>query len=717
MKPNVVYIVLDDVGFSDLGCYGSEIKTPYLDRLAENGLRYNNFNVTPLCSPTRASVLTGRNNHSVGMGSVSEINLGPDHPNLRGQISPSATNVAEILKDNGYSTMAIGKWHLAPAYQLTPAGPFENWPLAKGFERYYGFLGPMTDQFCPELTYDNHMVDPPKKSDYHLSEDLVDMASQFITDQVSVAPEKPFFLYLAFGAQHAPHQAPQEFIDAYKGVYDKGWDAIRKQRWARQKELGIVPATTQLVPRNEGVRAWNDLSEDEKQLSARYQEVYAGFLTHTDAQIGRFLDFLESIGELNNTMIVFLSDNGASQEGGFAGTLNQSTFYNGMMENIKDQLGRIEEMGGPRAGTNYPKGWAQVSNTPFKLYKQTTHFGGTRVPFIVHWPERIQDRNSIRTQFHHAIDVTPTVLDILQVIPPKNYKGITQMPMHGTSMAYTFEEADKQSERTIQYFEMFGHRAIYHDGWKAVTHHTKGIPFDNDIWELYHVEVDFAESHDLADQYPEKLQELQELWLAEAENYGVLPLNDKTIELLSFVTPESTRAQNKFTYYPGFAHLLTDAAPQIANKSYSITVPVNRSSTLSEGVLVAHGDHDSGYVFYLMNNRLVFEYNCVGNLIKIESDTEVPVGSSTLKFEFKKTNEISGIGNLFINNQKVGEGSIPRTLSIRLAHGGLDIGRDSLSQVSESYRDKGEFPFTGQIHKVLYELKDDQANETIQNIG
>ncbi|SDI27190.1 arylsulfatase [Alteribacillus persepolensis] len=705
-QPNIVYIVLDDVGFSDLGCYGSEIKTPNMNRLAENGLRYNNFNATPLCSPTRASLLTGRNNHSVGMGSVADFDLGTDQSSIRGRILPKAATAAEILKDNGYSTMALGKWHLAPIHQLTPAGPFENWPLAKGFERYYGFLGPETDQFYPELTYDNHMVDPPEKSDYHFSEDIVDKSIQFVTDQVSVTPDKPYFLYLSFGAQHAPHQAPKEYIDMYKGAYDDGWDVIREKRLKRQKELGIVPEDTELSPRNKNVKAWDELIEDEKKVFSRFQEVYAGFLTHTDDQIGRFLDFLEKIGELDNTLIVFLSDNGASQEGGFGGSVNQSTFFNALEESIEDQLAKIDEMGGPRAGTNYPKGWAQAGNTPFKQYKQTTHFGGTRVPCIIHWPEGIQEKGAIRTQFHHVIDVTPTVLDILQVEAPKTYRGVDQMPIHGTSMTYTFENERAPTRRTTQYFEMFGHRAIYHEGWKAVTHHQKGVPFENDVWELYYVEEDFAELHDLADKYSGKLEELKELWWEEAKKYNVLPLNDKTVELSSFVSPEAVTARKTFTYYPGVAHLGTFAAPQITNKSYIITVLAERPSPSCEGVLVAHGDHDSGYVFYIRNNRLVFEYNYVGTMFKIESDVYVPIGECTFEFKFTKKEENSGMGSLYINGGKAGEGHIPKTLLYRLSHGGFDIGRDSLSQVSESYRDEGEFSFNGNIERVVYTLQD-----------
>ncbi|WP_153730873.1 arylsulfatase [Sporosarcina obsidiansis] len=702
-RPNIVYIVLDDVGFSDFGCYGSEIDTPNIDRLAEDGVRYNKFNVTPLCSPTRASLLTGRNHHSIGMGLISNADLGEEYPNKRGRINSNAATTAEVLKENGYSTFAVGKWHLAPLHHLNPAGPFDYWPLNKGFERYYGFLDGSTDQFAPDLMYDNHRINMPKGPGYHLSEDLVDHAKQFITDQVSVAPEKPFFLYLAFGAMHAPHQAPKTYIDMYKGSYAKGWDKVREERLVRQRQLGIIPEDTELSPHNPGVEPWDSLTEDEKTVFARLQEVYSGFLTHTDEQIGRFVEFLDTIGKMENTLVVLLSDNGASQEGGFKGSINHTAYFNGIEETTQDLLARLDEMGGPNADCNYPRGWAQVSNTPFKYYKQNTFSGGIRVPLVMHWPKGIQNKGSVCSEFYHVIDVTPTIFDILDIEAPDTYKGVAQMPLHGMSMAETFKDFPVRSQRSVQYFETFGHRAIWRDGWMAVTYHTKGVPFEEDKWELYNLNEDFAQVNDLAEQCEEKLRELQDLWWTEAKKYDVLPIDDRTFELFTIVNPESVASRNHFTYYPGMSHLGDAAAPAINNKSYTITVSVDRPDSSCDGVLVAHGNHNSGYTFYIKDNLLVYEYNYVGQVYRAVSTIEVPIGPSTLCFEFKKSKPHAGIGLISINDEIIGEVDMPKTLPFRLSHEGLDVGRDTLSPVSTNY--DGEFQFTGEIEKVVFELQ------------
>lgn len=706
MKNNIVYIVLDDMGFSDLGCYGSEIKTPNIDRLAQNGLSYNNFHVTPLCSPTRASLLTGRNHHSVGMGLLSNFDLGPDVPGSRGKISSSAGTVAEILKENDYSTFAVGKWHLTPTYEETPAGPFHNWPLGKGFDRYYGFLEGMTDQYNPSLVYDNHNVEPPKKPDYHLSEDLVDHSIKFISDHASIFPEKPFFMYLAFGAQHSPHQVSQSYIDMYKGTYNKGWDRIREERLERQKSLGIVPKDTELTERNPGVKEWDNLTPDEKRLFERFQETYAGFLTHTDEQIGRFVDFLDAIGQLDNTMIVFLSDNGASQEGEFDGILEQTSYFNGIPTTAESILPLIDEIGGPNTQPNYPRGWAQVSNTPFKLYKQTTFDGGIHVPLIYHFPNRIKDVGTIRNQFHHVIDVTPTVLDLAGISTPEEIKGIKQMPLHGVSMEYTFDEPKVQTRRETQYFLMVAQRAIWHEGWKAISFHTKGTPFEDDQWNLYNTNNDFSQTNDLAAKFPEKLAELQDIWFREAEEYGALPMVDKSIELFAYVSPDDkVRSRTEFTYYPGMSHNL--AAPPIFNCSYTITVPIERPSKDSEGVLIAHGNQYSGYTLYIQNNRLFYEYNYVGTVYKIESNLEVPVGKSTVHYDFSKTGLLQGKGSLFIDNHQVGEVDLPRTLPFFISVEGLDVGRDAYLPVSKNYADMGDFAFSGNFQKVEFILQKD----------
>ncbi|WP_088012035.1 arylsulfatase [Gottfriedia acidiceleris] len=706
MKNNIVYIVLDDMGFSDLGCYGSEIKTPNIDRLAQNGLSYNNFHVTPLCSPTRASLLTGRNHHSVGMGLLSNFDLGPDVPSTRGKISPSAGTIAEILKEKDYSTFAVGKWHLTPTYEETPAGPYQNWPLGKGFDRYYGFLEGMTDQYNPSLVYDNHSVEPPKTPDYHLSEDLVDHGIKFISDHASIFPEKPFFMYLAFGAQHSPHQVSQKYIDMYKGTYNKGWDRIREERLERQKSLGIVPHNTELAERNSGVKEWSTLTPDEKRLFERFQETYAGFLTHTDEQIGRFVDFLETIGQLDNTLIVFLSDNGASQEGEFDGILEQGSYFNGIPTNTESFLDRIDEIGGPDTHPNYPRGWAQASNTPFKYYKQTTFDGGIHVPLIYHFPNRIKDIGSVRNQFHHVIDITPTVLDLLGISAPTEIKGVKQMELHGESMQYTFENPNAHTSRETQYFLMGAQRAIWHDGWKAISFHTKGTPYEEDKWSIYKINGDFSQNHDLATAFPEKLKELQDVWLKEAKKYNAFPMIDKTIELFVYVSPDDKiRSRTEFTYYPKMSHNLS--SPPIFNRSYTITIPIDRPSMRSEGVLVAHGNQYSGYTIYIQNNKLYYEYNYVGNVYKIESKLVVPVGKSNIRYEFSKTGLLQGKGLLFIDDRQVGEVDLLKTLPLLISIEGIDIGRDAYLPVSKSYAEFGDFAFTGNIQKVEFILQND----------
>lgn len=704
-KPNVVFIALDDSGFSDIGSYGSEIQTPNMDWLAENGLRYNNSHVTPLCSPTRASLLTGRNSHAVGMGLVTNYDLGPEFPNKRGQLKPEAGTIAEVLGEEGYNNYALGKWHLAPAAQTTPAGPYDNWPLGKGFDRYYGFLEDSGDQYRPDLVQDNSPVEVPEKENYHFSEDIVDKANQYITDQASINPEKPFFLYLAFGAQHMPHQVPEKYIDMYKGVYDKGWDQIRQERFNKQKELGIIPENTVLPPNNAGVQPWDELSEEEKKVFIRFQETYAGFLTHTDEQVGRFLDQLRAVGELENTMIVLLSDNGASSMGKNTGSINHTLAYNLLPENFEDIAEHIDEFGSESAGTDYPAGWAQVSNTPFKSYKKTTYSGGTHTPLIVYYPNEIKDKGAVRQQFVNVSDIVPTVYDVAGTELPDEIKGVEQMPLHGKSFRETFMN-EKAPGRETQYFEVSGQRAIYHDGWRAIAKHKKGEPYEKDTWELYNIKEDFSESTNLADQNQGKVEELKALWQQEAEKYGVLPMDETSVEGFLKAFEGSPRAKNHFTYYQGMSRLTDSAAPLIMNRSYSITIPIERKSVKDDGVLVALGGFESGYTLYIKNNQLFYEYNMGTAVYRIQSNknVKVPIGKSTIRFEFENTGLNKGKGSLYINDQKVGEGQIEQTHQFKIAFEGLDIGKDTLYPVSENYKKNGIFEFKGLIEKVEYHL-------------
>lgn len=712
-KPNIVYIVLDDSGFSDLATYGSEIKTPNLDSLAENGLRYNNSHVTPVCSPTRAALLTGRNPHAVGMATVANFDMGPDYPNKRGRINPEAGTTAEVLKENGYNTYALGKWHLSPSHHATPAGPYENWPLGKGFDRFYGFLEDSSDQYKPELVRDNSFIETPNDENYHFSEDIVNQANQYVIDQASVNPDKPFFLYMSFGAQHQPVQVPEKYKEMYDGVYDKGWEEIRKERLERQKKLGIIPENTELAPLNPGVKPWNELSEEEKETFTTFQETYAGFLTHTDEQIGRFVESLKAVGEFEDTMIVFLADNGASPMGKGTGSINHTLAYNDIPEKWDDIVNQADQIGSNQTKSEFPAGWAQVSGTPFKMYKSTMYEAGIRTPLIVHYPKGIKAKGEIRNQYVHAIDITPTVYDIAGIELPKEIKGIKQMPLHGESFAKTFDSTSIPN-RTTQFYENNGQRAIYHDGWKAIAKHVPGTPHEKDQWDLYHVAEDASEMNNLAKENPKKLKELVNLFDKEAKKYNVFPMSDVMGDGFLAIPEDSLRARNSFTFYPGMSRLPEGASPFIINRSYTITVPVNRESTEDEGVLVALGSSESGYTLYIKDNKLVYEYNRGNAVFTIVSDQTVPVGDSTLKYEFDLTgtNENGthqGIGSLYINDARVGEAVIQETHKFKLSFEGLDIGKDTNYPVSETYAGKGDFEFTGKIQKVDYQIEEAQV--------
>jgi len=701
--PNVVIILFDDTGFSHFGCYGSSIETPNIDRLAANGLRYTNFHTTALCSPTRASLLTGRNHHSVGMRGLSNFDTG--FPNCTGSVTKKAATLAEILGAQGYATFATGKWHLTPMDAASGAGPFDQWPLGRGFNRYYGFLQGETNQFYPELYYDNHPVDQPKSPEegYHLTEDIVDKSIEFIRDQKSLVPEKPFFLYMCFGATHAPHQAPREFIEKYRGRFDEGWDKIREQWLARQKEMGIVPQNTDLAPRNPGVKPWDELTEGEKKLALALQEAFAGFLDHTDHHIGRFVDFLEEIGELDNTLLVLMSDNGASQEGGPIGVLDTFKAFNNIAEDLNESLERLDEIGGPDTNTNYPWGWAQAGNTPLKRYKQNTHGGGIRDPLIIHWPKTITDQGGIRRQYHHVTDIAPTILEVVGVDPPEEFNGVPQLPVHGISLAYTFP-ADKAYEPTrkhIQYFEMFGHRGIWCDGWKAVAWHRQGADFDDDEWELYHVDEDFSECHNLAEERPEKLKELVDLWWAEAGKYGVLPLDDRTWQLFGGrPKPYSPRQRRRYVFYPPISHINSDAAPSIGNRSFTITAEIERADENTNGVLACYGAATSGLSFYIKDGRLAFDYNLFRNHHRVVSTEEVPVGASNVALRFERIDQRSK-ATLLINDKECGTVDIPGVMRMISAQG-MDIGRDAGSPITDDY--EAPFPFTGAIRRIVIDV-------------
>ena len=630
-SPNVVYILLDDLGFAGLGCYGSTIHTPNMDKLAAEGLRYNNFHTTAICSATRASLLTGANHHAVGVGSIIEMTTGC--PNAAGHIDSSYGTIAEILKEYDYATYLSGKWHLAA--QNTPSGPYDNWPLGKGFERYYGFLHAETDHYHPHLVQDNTFVDQPKSvaDGYHSTEDITDHAIDFIFQHTNSFPDKPFFLYLAYGAVHAPHHAPKEYIDKYKGKFDEGWDEIRKKWFANQKKLGIIPESAELTERAPFVEAWDDLDEKRKKLYARYMEVFAGTLEYTDAQIGRFIEYLNSIEQLDNTLIVLLSDNGASAEGGREGRVNRYTGINITELDNEAEYGfeHIEELGGEYSFCQYPTGWANALNTPFQWYKTWTHEGGVKDPLILRYPKLIKDQNGVRNQYVHVSDVTPTVLDILGLKKPDFIKGVAQKPFTGTSFKYSIDAPEKKSRKRVQYYEIFGNHSIYKEGWKAVANHAFTDDYSKDIWELYHVDEDYSEKYDVSEQYPEKLKELQEEFFIEAGRNNVFPLLLGSIHAdpykhKSFFgdipIPESERVfKNIFKPYT----LTERPGVNIDNASHFISVDIRRKGK-EEGVLFSAGDRFGGFVFYIKDNKLKYAYNANRIAYYTAETEEIPSG-------------------------------------------------------------------------------------------
>lgn len=709
-RPNVVFVVLDDAGFGSLGCYGSEIATPSMDRLASEGVRFSNFHATAVCSPTRASLLTGRNHHKVGMAFLSHVDDG--YPGYRGRVSHRAATLAEILQDSGYNTLAVGKWHLAPMDQTTAAGPYDQWPLGRGFERYYGFMEGLTDHYYPELFYDNHAADPPASPEdgYHLTSDLVDRSIEFIRDQTSVTPEKPFFLYLAFGATHTPFQAPEEFVARYRGRYDVGWDEVRDQRHSEQLRAGVLPPGTELAPHNEGVVAWDSLSPEAQRLYAKFQEVYSGFMEHTDYQLGRLLDYLRSIERLDDTIVVLLSDNGASQEGGPHGVLNTTIYENGRFPSFEDNLPRIDEIDGRTTHVNYPLGWAQAGNTPFKRYKQNTHAGGIHTPLIVRLPEA-RNAGEIRHEFQHVTDVVPTVLDLVGLTAPTEYRGTSQLPIDGVSMRDTLEGVSQLSAPRTQYFEMVGHRAIWKDGWKAVAYHPPGGRYEDDEWELYHLDQDFSECHDLAAEEPDRLRELVAAWWEEAARNDVLPLDDRGFAERAAVNirPNSPRNRRRFVYHGGTGHIGTGAAPGTPGHSYAISADIARQDESANGVLVAHGSVNSGYCLHIEDGHLVHDFNYYGVHHLVTSPGSVPVGRSTVGVRFDKSPEsTAGRLSLLIDGTPVAKGRLAETFERFVAFQGFDVGADRLSPTRKDGH--GDNAFTGTLERVIVDILD--ADET-----
>jgi arylsulfatase A-like enzyme len=727
--PNVLYIVLDDTGFGQLGCFGSPIQTPNLDGIAANGLRYNNMHTTALCSPSRSCILTGRNHHANGMAAITELASG--YPGYNGVVPFENGFLSEMLIEHGYNTYMVGKWHLTPSNQETAAGPYTRWPLARGFERFYGFLGGDTSQWYPDLVYDNHQVEPPATPEegYHLSEDLVDKAIEFIADAKQIDPDKPFYLHLCFGATHAPHHVPKEWADRYKGAFDEGWDAYRETTFARQKELGIVPAEAELSRHDPDVPEWASLPAPARQLFARMMEVFAGFLTHSDHQVGRLLEFLTKIDALENTLIMVISDNGASAEGGPTGTTNEAQFFNDAQEPLEDSLKALDELGGPNHFNHYPWGWTWAGNTPFRRWKRETYRGGASDPFIISWPRGIKARGELRSHYAHIIDMVPTTLELLGMQAPATIRGVTQAPLHGVSFAHTLDNGEAESHRHTQYFEMLGHRAIYHDGWRAVcpwpgpSFTEAGTGFGNPIssqtlsqldatrWELYHLAEDFAENHDVAADHRDRLIAMIATWYVEAGKYDVMPIDGSGLARMVAEKPLVAPPRERYTYRANTQSVPFFAAPRLLNRPHSITAEVEIPAAGAEGVLLSQGTAAGGYSLYVKGGKLRYVHNYVGRAwYAVESDDGLAPGTHRLRFEFEPTGEpdlqqgkgAPGRLQLYIDDNLVGNGEAPVTVPFALNPGVLTCGANPGSPVTPDY--SSPFKFTGTLHTVTIDV-------------
>jgi arylsulfatase A-like enzyme len=704
-KPNILIVLLDDVGFADFGCYGSENNTPTIDAIAQRGLRFSGFHTTAMCSTTRAALLTGRNHHSVGVGCLANFDSG--YPGYRGKITHEAGTLAEMLRPHGYRNYMVGKWHVTPLTETGPTGPFDGWPLARGFDRFYGFLDAETDQYSPEVVRDNTHVTAPGTywTGYHLTEDLVDNAITYVADHTAGAPDAPWMMLLAPGACHAPHQAPLEYIDRCEKNYLDGWDAARERRLANQIKLGIVPPDTVLPDRNDWVLPWADVPADQKPLSIRLMAAYAAMLEHFDDHLARLVKQLEDSGQLDNTVIMVMSDNGASQEGGPLGFINAMGPFNLIAESIEEKISKIGDIGGPDTHSNFPWGWAMTANTPLKRYKQNTHSGGIRDPFVIAWPGVVNDHGGVRHNFCHAVDLAPTILEMLGLEAPTTVNGIAQMPIEGQSFAAVFGNPNATIDRGPQYFEMFGHRGIVVDGWKAVAFHQMGTPFENDVWELYHLVEDFNEMNDLAAQEPERLAKLIEMWWQEADKNKVLPLDDRFAPRFAENAERHRGNRSRYTFWKGMGHIPSDVAPDLRSRSYTISASINVPADGCEGVIVAHGDLTSGYSLFIRDGHLEHDLNIGGSHQMLKSDRKISAGPHVVAVRMKR-NGNEGTLTMFIDNVEVGTMTTENIFWLLISWSGLDIGLDRGTPVSHY---ESPFLFTGDLKKVEINLDDDQV--------
>ncbi len=728
--PNVLLVLLDDAGFGNASTYGGPIQTATLERLAQEGLRYNQFHVTALCSPSRAALLSGRNHHAVGFGSIAEFCGG--WPGYNATWPKAAASVAEILRNNGYSTAAFGKWHLTPDDQQGPAGPFRRWPNGLGFDYFWGFLGGETSQYDAVITENNTILGPPEDENFYFPDAMADKTISWIRGQQSQDPDRPFFVYFSTGASHAPHHVASAWADKYKGKFDGGWDALRVQTYERQKKLGIIPPNAQLTPRADAFPAWDSLTPELKELFARQMEVYAGYQENADYNVGRVVKAIEDIGIRDNTLVIFiLGDNGSSMEGTTTGCFNELTVLNGVPLSPQQQLalinnvyGGLSAWGGPETDPHFSSAWAWAGNTPFQWGKQVaSHFGGTRDPMVVSWPKRIRDRGGLRSQFTHLIDIVPTILEVTGIPAPKYVNGIEQMPMHGVSFAYTFDDAKAPGRHTQQYFEIFANRAMYKDGWiascrldripwemdpKVLTKFAPGTyDPDKDRWELYNIEEDFSQANDLAQKYPEKLNELKALFWEEAEKYNVTPLLAGMSTFFGFV-PTAGALKTKFTFHSGVQNIGPGMIPHIYGSSYAIEADAVIPPGGAEGAIVANADDLGGFALYVQDGKLHHTYSFLG----IQSDTltaeePLPAGPVTIRFEFiadAPKPATGGLTRLIVNGKTVAEGRLEHTVPARFsAYACMDIGRDNRKPVSHTY--KSPFIFTGTVNKVTFDIE------------
>jgi arylsulfatase len=734
--PNVVVVLIDDQGFGQSSAFGGPCHEPTLEKLAAAGLKYNNFNTTALCSPTRVALLTGRNHHLNNAGAIMELATG--FPGNTGVRPNSIAPLAEMLRLNGYSTAAFGKYHETAPWEVSVSGPFDRWPTHSGFDKFYGFIGGETNQWAPGIYDGTIRVEHPRDPNYHFTVDMTNQAINWVNAQQSLTPDKPFFMYFATGATHAPHHAPKEYIDKYKGKFDQGWDKLREETFARQKAMGIIPQNAKLTPRPTAIPAWDNQTPEQKKLFARQMEAFAGFAEHTDHEVGRLVSALEEMGEMDNTLFLYIvGDNGASAEGGPEGTYNEMMALSGIVGNASQMMNHIDDWGSPNTFPHYAIGWAWAGDAPFQWTKQiASHFGGTRNGMVVHWPNGIKAKSEVRTQFCHAVDIAPTVMEAAGLPFPKSVDGTEQTPFSGVSFLYSFDDAKAPSKHTTQYFEMFGNRAIYHDGWVACTRHsipwlmTQNPPLKDDVWELYNVNEDFSEADNLADQNPGKLKELQQLFVEEAAKNHVFPIDDRRSERFDAAIagrPDLMGKRTSLTVYEGMTGIMENAFINTKNRSYTITADVELASANTNGVIISQAGRFGGWSLYMKNGKIHHEYNYFGlERTNIGSPKPMTAGKHVIKYEFVFDGGKPGAGGkcaLYVDDQKVAEGRIPKTQPfLYSADEGVDVGMDGETAVSTDYKE-GDNKFTGSIHKVTVNTspsgltaKDEKAVEETENL-